>query len=226
MIYCSRMDVFTMDAVLQQMKGSEICAPVSARLQAHLRVYEGSKATWWSHLQWCLLCVWGWGRGRIPAWGWKGQTGAPRLHHCLCSCSWPRWLLAPVSPAARGCLNNGEVGCAPHSCWTDVIPATTLGAHAIPAPLRGQRVHSEILFCKESATFCFWESVGLRDCRIVPVGRQISLLLQVCVYVCVCVYYRCVCLCVCYSSTSFCFIGLLSGANVPSFVCLKPRGVH
>lgn len=60
-----------------------------------------------------------------------------------------------VSPAARGCLNNGEVGCAPPSCGTCVISDTTLGAHAIPAPLRGQRVHSEMLFCKESASFCF-----------------------------------------------------------------------
>jgi len=30
MIYCSRMDAFTMYAILQQMKISEICGPVSA----------------------------------------------------------------------------------------------------------------------------------------------------------------------------------------------------
>lgn len=53
-----------------------------------------------------------------------------------------------VSPASCGCLNNEGVCCAPPS-WRYVISATTPDERPIPAPLRGQMVHSEILVCKE-----------------------------------------------------------------------------
>lgn len=53
-----------------------------------------------------------------------------------------------VSPASCGRLNNEGVCCAPPS-WRYVISATTPDERPIPAPLRGQMVHSEILVCKE-----------------------------------------------------------------------------
>lgn len=158
MIYCSRTDVLNVDAVLQQMKGSEVCVPVSECAQTHLSVYEGGKATWWSHLRGaCSLC-------EAAEEGAESHPGAGKGKQELtgsmaASAAGPGQgdSLLPVSPASRGCLGNEGAGCAPPSSWTYIISATSLGEHPIPAPLRGPMytlkycsVRSEYNFVSES----------------------------------------------------------------------------
>lgn len=112
--------------VLQQMKGSEVCAPVVSMCagtpecvwgkQSH--VHEAAEEEAESHP--------GAGKGKQEL---TGSVAAPAAGPG----QGDSMLL--VSPASHGCLDNEGAGCAPSSGWTYVISATTLGeqSHSCPS---------------------------------------------------------------------------------------------
>lgn len=165
MIYCSRMDVLTMDAVLQQMKGSEF-VPLHQHVCRHtwVCVREAKPHDEVTCSGACSVCeaaeeeaesLRGAGKGKQELTGSTAASAAgPGQGDSL--------LL--VSPHHMGVWIMR--GLAVLLLLAGHISAATLGEHPIPVPLGGQRVHSEIWFCKEWASFCSWglwvmEVVGL-----------------------------------------------------------------